>query len=269
MADRLWNSLLVQTSNALGWEVFHENSKITSLSEFPTLEETRRHMEAVWQSLPMDHAPAIALPGADTLTLPTMDIGSAIRKRQTPENMVAAPLNLDVLAALLFYMAGIDRVRARGHDNRPYRLVPSGGALYPLELFVHVRAVTGVASGLYYYNPIEHGLHGLGDGDRSAEIAGFLVQPGLVEDSAVQLFQTAIFPRSTFKYADRGYRFALIEAGHQAQNLGLIATAFGLGCIHVGGYKDHVADRFLGLDGIAHSTIYMSFVGQPDDVTDL
>ena len=88
---------------------------------------------------------------------------------------------------------------------------------------------------------------------------------GLVDDSAVQVFQVAFFARSTFKYGDRGYRFTLIEAGHQAQNLSLIATAMGLGCIHVGGYQDHLIDRLLGLDGINASTIYMAFLGHDDD----
>ena len=262
MADPLWNRLLNPGNAAPGWELFHENSKITRFSDFLSDDEVRQRMAAIWQTLPMAHAPAIALPGPQEMARPDLSVTETMRRRQTVDNMTAAPISLPVLAALLYHMAGADS--ARGQEDRPFRLVPSGGALYPLELFAHLRAVEGLAPGLYYYNPLAHSLHAVGSGDRSAEIAKALVQPGLVADSAVQLFQTARFERSTFKYGDRGYRFALMEAGHQAQNLGLMATALGLGCIHVGGYRDHAVDGLLGLDGIGHSTVYLGFIGTPE-----
>ena len=263
MADRLWNRLLTPASPAPGWELFHENSKVTRYSDFLPDAEARRRMDALWQALPMAHAPPIPLPDPDAMAQPAMTLTEAVRRRRTPDNMVAASVTPAQLAALLHHMAGADTTR--GQADRPYRRVPSGGALYPIELFVHLRVVEGLATGLYYYDPLRHSLHALGAADRSADIAATLVQPGLVADSAVQVFQTALFGRSTFKYGDRGYRFALMEAGHQAQNLSLTATALGLGCIHVGGFRDHAVDRLLGLDGINHSTVYLAFVGRPED----
>ncbi|NBB83124.1 MAG: SagB/ThcOx family dehydrogenase [Alphaproteobacteria bacterium] len=262
MADPLWTRLLTPDTAAPGWELFHENSKLTRFSDFLPDEEVRRRMAALWQTLPSAHAPPIGLPGPDAMAQPDLSVTETMRRRRTPDNMTDAPLALPVLAALLWHMAGADP--DRGQEGRPFRLVPSGGALYPLEPFVHVRRVEGVGPGLYYYNPLAHALHPVGPGDRSAAIAETLVQPGLVEDSAIQVFQTALFGRATFKYGDRGYRFALMEAGHQAQNLNLMATALGLGCIHVGGYRDHAVDTFLGLDGIGHSTVYLAFVGTPE-----
>lgn len=262
MADRLWNQLLSPEFTESLWETFHENSKITGFSEFLPDEEVRRRMEGLWQTLPMGQAQPVALPVPDTAALDA-PLTAAITRRHSPDNMIAAPLATADLAALLYYMAGAKP--GSGEPGRPFRMAPSGGALYPVEIFVHLRTVADFAPGFYYYNPLTHALHPYGDGDRSDAVAACLVQPGLVTDSSVQFFQTALFARSTFKYGDRGYRFALMEAGHQAQNLSLVSTALGLGCVHVGGYRDHAIDDLLSLDGINHSTIYTAFVGRPED----
>ena len=63
----------------------------------------------------------------------------------------------------------------------------------------------------------------------------------------------------------RGYRFALLEAGHVVQNLLLTATALGLGAVPLGGYYDRLTDEFLGLDGVNESTLYTVAVGRPAD----
>lgn len=78
----------------------------------------------------------------------------------------------------------------------------------------------------------------------------------------LQFTVDAVFERSTFKYGDRGYRYALLEAGHVAQNLNLAATALNYGCVNIGGFFDRKIDQFLGLDGLTHSTIYMMLIGQ-------
>jgi SagB-type dehydrogenase family enzyme len=98
-------------------------------------------------------------------------------------------------------------------------------------------------------------------GDFSHQLTSGFVQQELVLNSAVQIFVTALFERSVFKYKDRGYRFVLLEAGHFAQNLNLAATALGFGVINVGGFFDRVLDDFLNLDGISHATIYAQVVG--------
>ena len=74
-------------------------------------------------------------------------------------------------------------------------------------------------------------------------------------------FMTAMFERTVFKYGDRGYRFTFLEAGHVAQNMSLVATALGLGCVNIGGFYDREIDEFLGIDGLTHSTLYMLAIG--------
>ena len=74
-----------------------------------------------------------------------------------------------------------------------------------------------------------------------------------------------MFWRTRFKYGLRGYRFALIEAGHVAQNLLLTATALRLGSVPLGGLFDRRIDELLDLDGVNESVLYAVSVGRVDE----
>ena len=47
---------------------------------------------------------------------------------------------------------------ARAGTEQALRTVPSGGALYPLELYVAARRVDGLDEALYHYDPLRHVL---------------------------------------------------------------------------------------------------------------
>ncbi|HEY9420676.1 MAG TPA: SagB/ThcOx family dehydrogenase [Thermoanaerobaculia bacterium] len=259
----LWDQL-IHPSPEEGelWELFHENSKIGRYTEPVAEELVRSQMETLWQVIPMEHLERIPLPGAGARTVPTLGLDEAILRRATPDNLLPVPVPLATLSSLLFHAAGV--VEGRGQAGRPFRVTPSGGALYPVELFLHARTVEGLAPGLYHYDALAGALNRLPGGDRTAELASCLVQPALVADTSIQILSVGIFERSTFKYGNRGYRFALLEAGHQAQNLSLVATALGLACVHVGGYRDREVDRLLGLDGLQRSALYVTCIGAPE-----
>jgi SagB-type dehydrogenase family enzyme len=77
----------------------------------------------------------------------------------------------------------------------------------------------------------------------------------------VLILVAAIFGRARFKYGLRGYRFALLEAGHVAQNLLLAAAALGLAAVPLGAFYDRRTDEFLRLDGVNESTLYTVALG--------
>ena len=142
---------------------------------------------------------------------------------------------------------------------------PSGGALYPLELYVAALRVDGLEPGLYHFDPLRNGLETIRIGIDGAEVAALSTYPEIVAGCAALLLVAAVFGRSRFKYGQRAYRFALIETGHVGQNVLLAATALGLAAVPLGGYYDRRADEFLGLDGVNESTLYTVAVGCPRD----
>jgi SagB-type dehydrogenase family enzyme len=257
--SRKWEEILLPSAGRDLWELFHENSKTSRYEALPPDEEVLATMQLTWQALPFTGYPAVELPAK----LPSLNLtlSEAITTRTTARQLQSGKIALAEVAALLFYAYGITRENVGTEFPRPFRVVPSGGALYPLELFFYSKMVTGLEAGLYHYNPLEKVLRRVRAGEQTELIESILVQRELATCASLLVFITAVFERSTFKYGNRGYRFALLEAGHVAQNVNLVANALGLGCANLGGYFDRRADDFLDLDGLLHSTIYMVVIG--------
>jgi SagB-type dehydrogenase family enzyme len=261
MARDGWDELrMPEGDEDLAWELFHENSKTGRYEHFPSNEKVVAAMQKMHDSLPYDAFPHIPLPApSGQLGLSLTD---AITTRVTARNMEPCPLKLQDVASILHMAYGVTRDNAGTQFVRPFRTIPSGGGLYPLEIFFHTAWVEGLEAGLYHYSPTRHRLAFLRGGDLSVEISKTLVQPNLAFEASLLIFVTAIFERTVFKYGDRGYRFTFLEAGHFAQNVNLVSNALSLGCINIGGYFDREVDELLGLDGLMHSTIYMIGLGK-------
>ena len=127
-------------------------------------------------------------------------------------------------------------------DDRGFRTAPSAGALYPLEVYVVVGDVTGLAPGVYRYLPDDHEVRLVATGDRRDELADASLDQEWVEEAAIDLVVTAVPERTTSKYGDRGERYVLMEAGHAAQNVYLQAVTMGVGITVIGAFDD---DRVL------------------------
>jgi len=199
--------------------------------------------------------PFVPLPAAD---LGPTTLADAVAARRSSRSFAPRSLELGRLATLLHAAYGV--TGAVGRTPQALRTVPSGGALYPLELYVVSHRVDGLELALYHYDPLRHGLELLRplDAPAGAELSPY-AEP--LADSAAVVAITAMFWRSRFKYGARAYRFALLEAGHVGQNLLLAAAALGLDAVPLGGFFDRNADAFLGVDGIYEATLYLVPLG--------
>lgn len=148
-------------------------------------------------------------------------------------------------------------------EGKVSRTYPSGGGLYPLELYVAVRSVQDLNAGLYHYNLRQHSLEALGDSAVSEAVFENLTQRDAADASHFAVIVTAIFMRSQYKYGERGYRFVLLEAGHLMQNLSLLAPALGLGMVPLGGYYDDKLHDLLGVNGVDEAVVYAAVAGLP------
>ncbi len=259
-----WQDILTPQHEDSLWELLHENSKIGPHTYAPPVEDVRRRMAEYHESLPYDGYPIIELPTSQT-RLP-MSLEQAILGRRSVRNLCPQPVPLRDVSTVLHCAYGITRDNAQTTYPRAFRVVPSGGALYPLELYFYGSSVTGLATGLYHYNPTKNHLRLLRKGDASETLAQALIQPELVQQCSLLIFITAVFERSIFKYGERGYRFIMLETGHVAQNINLVTVALGLGSVNIGGFLDRNVDAWLGLDGLSHGTLYLIAVGGHDPV---
>jgi SagB-type dehydrogenase family enzyme len=259
----------VKPGDSAVWELFHENSKMGRRERHsifalpPSDEAVVQVMNQLRTVKPYQDFPKIKLP--DELPASVKSFDEVVVGRSSARRFGAGSIHLVELAKALFMGYGITRDNADNHFPRPFRTIPSGGALYPLEIYLHATRVEGLEPGLYHFDPEDLTLDVLRVGDEAERLASSAFQRELVLDAAAILLISAVFIRSTFKYGDRGYRFVYLEAGHLAQNVMLTMRERGLAATPLGGYVDREMDRHLGLDGLSESVIYGLLLGREGD----
>ena len=241
-------------------ELYHENTKLSPMSSraygawigqvgsSSVLKSVMRQPYKVYTL--MDQVALASTP-------PRNYLESQIAARRSIRTYTGESLSQEELARLLFYSYG------RTDKRLYYRAVPSGGALYPLEIYAVPLNVEGLERGIYHYNVEHHCLDVVRRCDRLEEFKQSIWFEDIhIDDAAVLFLITAIFQRCTLKYQDRGYRMVLIEAGEVGQNMILEATALGLGSCLVGGFHDDTVSELLEIDGVSEAPLLPVVVGR-------
>ncbi|RQO45899.1 hypothetical protein DBV08_18725 [Rhodococcus sp. KBW08] len=196
--------------------------------------------------------PQIPLPEPDSVSVDLMTI---MQNRRSSEEFGAEPIPLGTISAIL-HLA----YRVRMVDGWPRRPVPSGGALYPLDLYVIAQNVEGLDPGLHHYDPFRHALTWIREVDND-KLHLATLQPQMAQDCSAMLVVGGTFWRSRFKYGLRSLRFCLMEAGHVIQNVLLSATAYDLAARPIGGFLDDEFTEELQYDGVNEAPLYVALLG--------
>ncbi|MFY9826386.1 MAG: SagB/ThcOx family dehydrogenase [Thermoanaerobaculia bacterium] len=243
------------------YEVFHENTKlgpltsraysawIVNFTRSHTAQQTIDQAYKVYTLMERQELPPVEARN---------ELERAIAERRSVRRFSGEPLSREELARLLFFTYG------KTDRQGPFRAVASGGALYPLELYVAALRVDGIAPGIYHYSVETGGLDLVRPGNPLATLKQVLAWEGVdIDNAALALVMTAAFRRNTVKYRDRGYRLILLEAGEAAQNFALLATSLGLGSCLLGGFHDDLLSELLDVDGVEEAPLLPVLVGRP------
>ncbi len=199
--------------------------------------------------------------GGAELPLPPVEESPSmalIRARRSCRDFAPRAIRLEDLATMLGGAYGVTR-RGENYD----RAAPSAGGLYPLEVYAVARAIDGLADGIYHYGVRGHSLEFVRGPCAPGELGHILLGQHFLEQANVLVLLSAVFARTQRKYGPRGYRYILLEAGHVAQNLCLMASERGLGGLCVGGFFDRELNRLLYLDGVEKAVVYAVAIGHP------
>ena len=110
-----------------------------------------------------------------------------------------------------------------------------------------IGGVEDVAKGVYKYEPQQHELVRVLDGEQRKALAEAALNQQSIAQGAIDIVITAIYERTTRKYSDRGIRYVHMEAGHAAQNVYLQAVAMNLGMVVIGAFYDDQVKEVLNL----------------------
>ncbi|MGH9231395.1 MAG: SagB family peptide dehydrogenase, partial [Acidimicrobiales bacterium] len=208
----------------------------------------KRYRDLERQPLPTDLSPRADAPGAAEV------LAGHVR------SMANRPVDPDVLARLLYFSAGTTRYSSRGRTRAWFRASASAGNLHPLELYVASGPHAGVPAGLYHFDPATFSLGRLRPGDVRGHLAHAADDATLAGAAAVIVI-TGVPWRTTWKYAERGWRHVYWDAGSLLANLLAVAAAHGLPARVVLGFVDHDMSHMLGIDGVSEFAVAAVAIG--------
>ncbi|MCI0901485.1 MAG: SagB/ThcOx family dehydrogenase, partial [Chloroflexi bacterium] len=172
----------------------------------------------------------------------------ALKAVSGPASAAAGPLDLQAVAQLLHYSAGLIRKSVSASAGEVhYRAAASAGALYPIELYLVCGSLPGLAAGVYHYAPAENALTQLRTGDFRGNLAVAAADDSLASAPAT-VVSTAVSWRSAWKYRARGYRYCFWDNGTLLANLLAAANSLGQPARVLAGFIDEKVDSILGVD---------------------
>jgi len=177
-------------------------------------------------------------------------------------------ISIEKLTQLLFLTNGVSQIKEYANKKIYFRTSPSAGALYPIEIYLIVNKVDNLEKGLYYFNPIENGLYQLAKKDFSKQINEVTFHQKVFERVPLILLFTYIYQRNFWKYKERAFRYALLDAGYLLENLALAAASLDLKANIIGDFIDIDINMLLKLDSEDEVTVMMAGVGNSSNVLD-
>ncbi len=201
-------------------------------------------------------APRVKLPAPPEEEGP--GLWETMKERESVRSFSEAPISIEILARLLWSMAGI----RKEEWGFLFRTVPSAGGLYPIETYIMANRIEGLEKGIYHLHVPTFSLELIKEGDHSPALTQAALGQNMVAASAVTVIWTAVIDRCRIKYGERGFRYIYLDAGHAGQNLYLAATGLKLGCCTIGAFFDDEVNEIVGIDGIQETVLYMAAVGK-------
>ncbi|MEL6135277.1 MAG: SagB family peptide dehydrogenase [Bacteroidota bacterium] len=180
-------------------------------------------------------------------------------------------ISLNEIYSLLHYSYGISQrskiegIEEEGHVG--WRVVPSAGGLYPLEIYF-VMLNSHLEEGLYHYLPNENAIEQVNAGPYMDKLKDILFTDPYIDlqSAGMVAIVTSVNERTMLKYGDRGYRFILNEAGAVVNQLSLVSEALDFGSCVVGAFKDYRLEEMLDIDGVFESIQAVLTIGKKGEV---
>ena len=198
----------------------------------------------------------IALPRA-----PRDGFDALLARRATCRNFDAQRPLPHALFAQLLERVFSAQSQVRVSDDTVFlkKTSPSGGGLHPIEAYLIVQNVEGLAAGLYHYHATTHALEPLpAPGQALHDLAMQAVaQQHWFANAHAMVLLAPRYDRSFWKYRNhaKAYRAITLEAGHLSQTLYLAATEAGMGAYITCAINEPCLEQAFGLDPISNGAL--------------
>lgn len=167
-----------------------------------------------------------------------------IESRRSKRERGKEPITVQQIGFFLWYVARVKQFNpseSNGYEST-FRPVPSGGAMHEIDLYLTVNRCSGLAQGIYHYNPMSHELEileSLGE-PQKALLQDAMISAGMSHPPDILFTLAARFGRMAWKYQSIAYAVTLKNAGVLYNQMYLVATAMGLAPCGLGGGNTEV-----------------------------
>ncbi|MCL6626765.1 MAG: SagB family peptide dehydrogenase, partial [Alicyclobacillus shizuokensis] len=193
--------------------------------------------------------------------LPAFPLSAEVPLTLAPDAPVAVPgaeADLGRIGHFLWYMYGLSQfshsalaLSAEGSDALPVytprRFVPSGGALYPSELYTYLK-IRGLPQGVYHYDAAHHRLVLLREGDFDSYLERALGRGCDLSACLGALLVSTMYWKNFYKYSNFAARLQGLDAGVLLGQALSVAERFGFTCAVHYQFLDLAVNHLLGLD---------------------
>lgn len=192
-----------------------------------------------------------------TTTTTSIDTSNTITTSSTPN------FNIENLAEILFFSAGITRELKYPYGKYYMRAASATGALYPIELYVICDDISpDLVAGVYYFSPPDFSLTQIRKGRYKRYLAAATANNQDITNSAIAIIFTSFAWRNAWKYQARSYRHWFWDSGVIAANLLATTYAMGLPTRIIMGFLDDNVSQLLCLEDQREAAIAMAAIGR-------
>jgi len=217
----------------------HPNGFLMNRAHFysPELEPLKEKRYLDLEPIPLPDVPESGIPALEAISADTLDAGHPVIP------------SFETLASILNYSAGITKkISYPGHGTVYFRAAACTGALYHIELYLVCGNLQGLQAGVYHYNPLEHALKLIRQGDfRNIPFQASGNEPSL-ENAPALLVYTDVFWQNAVKYQAREYRHAFWDSGTIIANTLSEASAWKIPARLITGFADDPINHLLDLN---------------------
>lgn len=176
-------------------------------------------------------------------------------------------ISKEKIFSMLWSAYGVQTKRVKGESlflERTYT-VPSGGALYPLIIYlILLKPCFPLDNGVYLWHKEGGFLELISPGDFSSEVTDVIYGISEIQKAVGILCAGADFERSAKKYGNKAYNLIQQEVGHVMQNVALFCTENNLGVVEIGGYDDESLAILIGMDFPKKSPLIVAAFGEKE-----
>ena len=173
--------------------------------------------------------------------------------------------DLQDLARILYFSAGITKQREIPGGEIYFRAAACTGALYEIELYVVAGDLDGLNAGVYHFNPADVSLRLLREGDFRGNLARATAMEPYEARAPATIVCTGTYWRNAWKYQARTYRHFGWDSGTLLANMLAVSAASGLPAEVALGFVDTEVNRLLDVDTLHEVALCLVSIGRTSE----